>query len=155
LPNAKWYDFWTGRAVMGGVAVDADAPLRRIPLYVRAGSILPMGPELQYSTEKPEDPIELRVYAGANGSFTLYEDENDTYDYEKGAYATIPLVWDDAARTLTIGARTGKFPGMLETRTFRIVFVVEGHGTGIGAPGDSDQPDKIVTYSGAQIVVRP
>jgi alpha-D-xyloside xylohydrolase len=154
LPNAKWYDLWTGRAVMGGVAVDADAPLGRIPLYVRAGSILPMGPELQYSTEKPEDPIELRVYAGANGSFTLYEDENDTYDYEKGAHATIPLVWDDAARTLTIGARTGKFPGMLETRTFRIVFVAEGHGTGIGAPGDSDQPDKIVTYSGAQIVVR-
>jgi alpha-D-xyloside xylohydrolase len=151
LPDAKWYDFWTGRAVTGGVAADVAAPLERIPLYVRAGSILPMGPELQYSTEKPEDPIELRVYEGANGSFTLYEDENDTYDYEKGAYATIPLVWDDAARTLTIGARAGKFPGMLETRTFRIVFVGEEHGIGIDA---TVQPDKIVTYTGAQIVVQ-
>ena len=151
LPDAKWYDFWTGRAVTGGVAADVAAPLERMPLYVRAGSILPMGPELQYSTEKPEDPIELRVYEGANGSFTLYEDENDTYDYEKGAYATIPLVWDDAARTLTIGARAGKFPGMLETRTFRIVFVGEEHGIGIDA---TVQPDKIVTYTGAQIVVQ-
>ncbi|MGB6429210.1 MAG: TIM-barrel domain-containing protein [Candidatus Acidiferrales bacterium] len=151
LPNAKWYDFWTGRAVTGGVAVDAAAPIERMPLYVRAGSILPMGPELQYSTEKPEDPIELRVYAGADGSFTLYEDENDTYDYEKGAYATIPFAWDDAARTLTIGDRKGTFPGMLNTRTFRIVFVGEGHGIGIGA---TDEPDTIVTFNGAQIVVR-
>jgi alpha-D-xyloside xylohydrolase len=152
LPSAKWYDFWTGSAVAGGVAVDADAPLARMPLYVRAGSIVPMGPELQYSNEKPEDPIELRVYAGANGSFTLYEDENDTYDYEKGSYATIPIVWDDAAKTLTIGARAGKFPGMLETRTFRIVFVGAGHGIGIDP---TEQADKIVTYSGAQIVARP
>jgi alpha-D-xyloside xylohydrolase len=152
LPSAKWYDFWTGSAVAGGVAVDADAPLARMPLYVRAGSIVPMGPELQYSNEKPEDPIELRVYAGANGGFTLYEDENDSYDYEKGAYATIPIVWDDGAKTLTIGARAGKFPGMLETRTFRIVFVGAGHGIGIDP---TEQADKIVTYSGAQIVARP
>jgi alpha-D-xyloside xylohydrolase len=154
LPNAEWYDFWTGRAVMGGSTIDAAAPLDRMPLYVRAGSILPMGPELQYSTEKPEDPIELRVYTGANVNFTLYEDENDTYDYEKGVYATIPLVWDDAAKTLTIGDRTGKFPGMLETRTFRIVFVSDGHGAGIGATDSSDQPDKIVKYNGAKIVVQ-
>jgi alpha-D-xyloside xylohydrolase len=139
---------------MGGGAIDSAAPLDRMPLYVRAGSILPMGPELQYSTEKPEDPIELRVYAGRNGSFTLYEDENDTYGYEKGAYATIPFVWDDAAKTLTIGDRAGKFPGMLETRTFRIVFVSDGHGAGIGAPDTPEQPDKIVTYSGATVVVR-
>jgi alpha-D-xyloside xylohydrolase len=152
LPNAKWYDFWTGRAVNGGVAVDTAAPIGRIPLYVRAGSIVPMGPELQYSTEKPADPIELRVYAGADGSFTLYEDENDTYNYEKGAYATIPFVWDDAAKTLTIGARTGRFPGMLEARTFRIVFVSDGHGTGIDA---TPQADKNVAYSGAQTIVRP
>jgi alpha-D-xyloside xylohydrolase len=152
LPNAEWYDFWTGRVTMGGVAVDAAAPLERIPLFVRAGSILPMGPALQYSTEKPEDPIELRVYAGANGSFTLYEDENDNYNYEKGAYATIPFIWDDAAKTLTIGERAGKFPGMLDTRTFHIVFVSDGHGIGIDP---TDQADKTVTYSGAQIVVRP
>ena len=152
LPSAKWYDFWTGRAANGGVAVDAAAPIGRIPLYVRAGSIVPMGPELQYSTEKPADPIELRVYTGADGSFTLYEDENDTYNYEKGAYATIPFAWDDAAKTLTIGARAGKFPGMLEARTLRIVFVSEGHGTGIDA---TPQADKTVTYNGAQIIVRP
>jgi len=152
LPRAKWYDFWTGHATAGGGTVDAAAPIERMPLYVRAGSILPMGPELQYSTEKPEDPIELRVYTGADGSFTLYEDENDTYNYEKGAYATIPLQWDDGAKTLIIGARAGKFPGMLATRTFRIVFVSDGHGTGIDP---TDQPDKIVTYAGEQIFVRP
>jgi alpha-D-xyloside xylohydrolase len=84
-----------------------------------------MGPAVEYAAEKPADPIELRVYPGADGSFTLYEDENDNYDYEKGAYATIPIHWDNAAQTLTIGERKGKFPGMLESRTFRVLFVGE------------------------------
>jgi alpha-D-xyloside xylohydrolase len=150
LPKAKWYDFWTGRALDGGVERDAAAPLDRIPLYIRAGSILPLGPDLQYSTEKPADPLELRVYTGANGSFTLYEDENDNYDYEKGIRATIPIRWDDASHTLTIGDRQGQFPGMLESRTFQIVFVGDGHGIGI-AP--TPQPDKIGRYSGQRITV--
>ena len=152
LPLAKWYDFWSGAALDGGHTLDAPAPLSVLPLYIRAGSILPLGPEMEWSTQKPEDPIELRIYCGADGSFTLYEDENDSYDYEKGMYATIPMRWDDAARTLTIGDRSGKFPGMLESRTFRVVFVGGNHGVGIAA---TDQPDKIVQYSGKQITVTP
>jgi len=152
LPQSKWYDFWTGSAVTGGRTITADAPLERLPLYVRAGSILPLGPDEEWSTEKPADPIELRIYRGADGDFTLYEDENDTYNYEKGAYATIPLHWDDARQALTIGDRQGQFPGMLESRTFRIVFVSENHGIGVDP---SAQPDKTVPYSGKQVAVVP
>jgi len=152
LPQSKWYDFWTGSAVTGGRTITADAPLERLPLYVRAGSILPLGPDEEWSTEKPADPIELRIYRGADGDFTLYEDENDTYHYEKGAYATIPLHWDDARQALTIGDRKGQFPGMLESRTFRIVFVSENHGIGVDP---SAQPDKTVPYSGKQVAVVP
>ncbi|HEV2350726.1 MAG TPA: glycoside hydrolase family 31 protein [Terriglobia bacterium] len=148
LPKAKWFDFWTGDEAEGGRAIDSPAPLERIPLFVRAGSVLPMGPDLQYSTEKSANPIELRVYRGADGDFTIYEDENDNYDYEKGAYATIPLHWDDAQHTLTIGNRQGSFPGMLEERTFRIVLVGLNHGTGIEPTA---QADKVVEYSGKQI----
>jgi len=152
LPKAIWYDFWTGTATEGGRAIDAVAPLDRIPLYVRAGSVLPMGPDVQYTTEKPADLIELRIYRGADGNFTLYEDENDTYNYEKGVYATIPFHWDDAKKVLTIGDRTGSFPGMLQTRTFHIVFVGKNHGVGI-AP--TEKPDKVVSYFGKQITVTP
>jgi len=149
LPKGKWIDFWTGASVQGGNSIDADAPLDRLPLYIRAGSILPMGPDLQYSTEKTADPIELRIYPGADGDFTIYEDENDNYNYEKGGYALIPLHWDDAARKLTIGDRSGRFPGMLEKRSFHIVFVQEHHGVG----GDTTpKPDKSVEYSGKQVV---
>ena len=152
LPEAKWYDFWTGSTIDGGRMINAIAPLDRLPLYVRAGSIVPLGPDQEWSTEKPEDPIEIRIYRGADGNFTIYEDENDTYNYEKGAYATIPLHWDDAARTLTVGDRKGQFPGMLENRTFRIVFVRGNHGVGTNA---ADEADKVVQYSGKQIVVSP
>ena len=152
LPKARWYDFWTGHVIEGGKSIDAPATLDRLPLYVRAGSIVPMGPDIEFTTEKAADPIELRVYRGADGSFTLYEDENDNYDYEKGVHATIPFHWDDAARTLTIGQRQGSFPGMLETRTFHIVFAGEGHGTGVGPTA---QPDKVVHYAGGQIAVTP
>jgi alpha-D-xyloside xylohydrolase len=150
LPKAKWYDFWTGRATDGGTAIEAEAPLHRIPLHVRAGSILAMGPDLEWATQKPANPIELRIYSGADGGFTLYEDENDTYAYERGVHATIPLQWDDANRKLTIGDRQGKFPGMLDRRTFRIVFVGEEHGVGIEAPA---QPDKTVDYAGQAITI--
>ena len=150
LPRVKWYDFWSGAAMQGGESIDSTAPLDRLPLYVRAGSILPMGPALQYATEKPADPIELRIYAGTDGDFTIYEDENDNYDYEKGTYALIPLHWDDAARKLTIGNRSGSFPGMLEKRSFYIVFVHEGHGTG----GDSTaQADKVIEYAGKELTI--
>jgi alpha-D-xyloside xylohydrolase len=152
LPNAKWYDFWTGAAIQGGRTLDAPSTIDRMPLYVRAGSILPLGPDLQYAAEKSADPIELRIYRGANGAFTLYEDENDSYDYEKGVHATIPFSWDDTAHALTIGDRTGTFPGMLEKRTFRVVFVTENHGTGGGL---TENADKTVEYSGKKIKVTP
>jgi alpha-D-xyloside xylohydrolase len=152
LPKSAWYDFWTGAKTDGGRYVEGAAPLDKMPLYVRAGSILPMGPEMQWSTEKAEDPIEVRVYRGADGDFILYEDENDSYRYEKGAYATIPLHWDETKQTLTIGERKGQFPGMLQTRTFRVVFAGEGHGVGIGA---DEKADKVVSYSGMEITVAP
>ena len=152
LPDARWYDFWTGSTVVGGHTINAIAPLDRLPLYVRAGSILPLGPDEEWSTEKPADPIELRIYRGADGAFNLYEDENDNYNYEKGAYATIPLQWDDAGHTLTIGDRKGQFPGMLESRSFRVVFVSENHGVGVSP---ADEVDKVVQYSGKQVTVTP
>jgi alpha-D-xyloside xylohydrolase len=152
LPNATWYDFWTGSAIQGGHAIDASASMERMPLYVRAGSILPLGPDLEYATQKPADPIELRVYRGANGSFTLYEDENDNYNYEKGAHSIIPFSWDDASQLLTIGDRTGTFPGMLESRSIHVVFVGQNHGAGGGL---TDKPDKTIQYSGKKITVAP
>ncbi len=150
LPDAKWYDFWNGVSVHGKREITAEAPLDELPLYIRAGSIVPFGPAVEWSTEKPADPIELRIYRGADGEFTLYEDENDNYNYEKGVHATITFRWDDAKRTLTIGDRQGEFPGMLTSRTFRVVLVGENHGVGI-APCDT--PDKVVQYSGRKIVV--
>jgi alpha-D-xyloside xylohydrolase len=152
LPKAKWYDFWTGAAVEGGRTVDAPAPLDRLPLFVRAGSIVPMGPDLQFAAEKPADPIELRVYPGADGDFSLYEDENDNYNYEKGVHTIISLHWDDAKRMLTIGERKGQYPGMLQSRKFRVVMVGNGQGTGIG---QSAHADKEVQYSGQPVTVSP
>jgi len=150
LPEARWYDFWSGTSIDGGHTLDAAAPLQRIPLYIRAGSIVPMGPEEEWSDQKPADPVELRIYRGADADFTLYEDENDNYDYEKGVYATIPLHWDDGKQTLTIGERQGKFPGMLDHRTFRVVFVSENHGVGVDV---TDEADKTVQYSGESVTI--
>ena len=150
LPDAKWYDFWSGASSRGAKQISAEAPLDRLPLYVRAGSIIPLGPDLEWSTEKPADPIELRIYRGADGEFTLYEDENDNYNYEKGIHATISFRWDDARQVLTIGDRQGDFPGMLASRTFRVVLVGEHHGAGIWPTANAD---KVVQYLGKQIMV--
>ena len=135
LQAAGWFDFWTGEPLAGGQTVEKPSPVDIMPLYVKAGSIVPMGPKLQYATERPADPIELRVYPGADAEFTIYEDENDNYNYEKGVYSTIPLAWNDAAKTLTIGDRAGGFPGMLESRTFNIVIVTDNRGAGPEARG--------------------
>ena len=122
LPKgATWYDFWTGKYYAGGQDVTLETSLDRVPMFVRAGSILPLGPEMQYVGEKAWDNLELRIYPGANGSFTLYEDEGDNYNNEKGQYATITFQWNDKARTLTIGERKGSYPGMLQKRQFTIV----------------------------------
>jgi alpha-D-xyloside xylohydrolase len=121
-----WYDFWTGAFRDAGQRLTAPAPYESLPVFVRAGSILPMGPELQYTSEKPADPLTVWVYTGRDGRFELYEDDGVSYEYEKGRYAIIPLEWDEAMGALTIGARTGSFPGMLDKRQIRVVFVGKG-----------------------------
>ena len=115
------YDFYTGSYQEGGGRKMVDAPYDRMPLYVRAGSVVPFGPEMQWSDEKPAEVIDLYVYQGADGSFTLYEDENVNYNYEKGAYAMIDFCYDEASKTLKIGERQGEFPGMLKERTFNVI----------------------------------
>ena len=146
LPGGTtWYDFWTGLTYSGGQSNAAAAPITEMPLYVPAGSIIPYGPAIQYAAQSV-DPTELRVYRGANGAFTLYEDEDDNYDYESGAYATIPFTWNDSTQTLTIGQRQGSFPGMLQSRTFNIVWVSSGHGVGVPSTAI---PDVTVQYSGS------
>lgn len=131
LPSGqKWINFWTGETIDGGQTVVNRGSNDQLPLFVKAGSILPWGPDVQYSTEKSWDSLEVRVYPGADGSFILYEDENDNYNYEKGKYTEIPFVWDEAAQTLTIGARKGDFDGMLEKRVFKICKVSTRRGTG-------------------------
>ena len=152
LPKATWYDFWTGGRQEGGKRIEADAPLSKLPLFVRAGAIVPMGPAMEWSTEKQEDPIDLRVYPGADGDFVLYEDENDGYAYEKGAHATIAMHWDDGAKTLTIGAREGSFKGMPMGRIFRVVIVGNEHGVAIG---ESEKAEIEVRYDGKKLVLKP
>ncbi len=149
--GSRWVDFWTGQALAGGAAIAANADIGTMPLMIRAGSILPMGPFLQYATEKRADPLELRIYPGADGSFTLYEDENDNYNYEKGVYATIGFHWDDAKRQLKIDAREGTFPGMLRSRTFHVTVVGKDHGAGLDV---TEHPDKTVQYSGQAVALQ-
>ena len=145
-----WTDFWTGETHAGGATIVAAAPVERMPLFARGGSIVPYGPDRQYAAQDPAAPIELRIYPGADGDFTLYEDEGDSYDYEAGAFATVALHWDDAAGRLVIGARQGSFPGMVGERVFRVVVVSPGHGAGV-APTAS--PDREVRYAGAETMV--
>ena len=146
LPTgASWIDFWTGQTVAGGQSILAAAPIERIPLLVRAGSIVPLGPVVHYASEKPDAPLEFRVYPGADASFTLYEDEDDNYDYEKGIHSTIRIEWSDAARKLKIGARQGSYPGMPSHRVFQVVIVRSGHGVGADV---SEAVDQTVNYSG-------
>jgi alpha-D-xyloside xylohydrolase len=140
LPKgARWYDFWTGKSYQGGQTVTLQTALDRVPMFVRAGSILPLAPEMQYVGEKAWDQLEIRIYPGADGSFLLYEDEGDSYQYEKGAYATIAFLWNDATSTLTIGAQKGSYPGMLKNRQFVIVL--------------PDGTSKTVDYAGEQIKI--
>jgi alpha-D-xyloside xylohydrolase len=148
--KTEWFDFWTGQRISGGQTLESAAPLERMPLYVRAGSIVPMGPEIQYAGQDPQGAIELRIYRGADGRFDLYEDSGDSYDYEKGQHAVIPIRWDDKAGVLTLGARQGSFPGMAEKRDFSIVLVGQGHGTGEGV---TPKADRQATYEGRELQV--
>jgi alpha-D-xyloside xylohydrolase len=151
LPSAAaWYDFWTGERLEGGQSIQASAPVERIPLYIRAGSILPLGPDIQYAGDKPADPIELRIYRGVDASFDLYEDEGENYNYEKGAHAVIPIRWSESTKTLTMGDRIGQFPGMLQQRTFRIVWVGPNQGAG---PKVVARADREVQYNGQSMTI--
>lgn len=149
--GTDWYDFWTGEKVSGGKKINKETPFDIIPLYVKAGSILPFGPLVQYAEEKKWDNLEIRLYPGADGKFVLYEDENDNYNYEKGAYSTINFNWDDKKKTLTIGDRSGSFPGMLAERKFNIVIVAKNNGVGIS---NEEAPGKVVNYSGGKVVIK-
>jgi alpha-D-xyloside xylohydrolase len=148
--GSDWYDFWTHERFQGGTTVAKDVPLDIFPLYVRAGAIVPMGPVVQYATERPDAPYEIRIYPGADGKFTVYEDDNETYDYEKGRYATYDLVWNDAARTLSIGARKGTFKGLVKARKLNVVVVGQANATAIEPAGAT----KSVTYAGKPVSLK-
>ena len=148
--SATWYDFWTGKKYLGGNTLNAPAEIETIPLYVKGGSIVPMGPFLQYATEKKADTLEMRIYKGDNGSFLLYEDENDSYNYENGYFATIKFNWVDKTNKLYISNINGSFPGVLEKRVFRVVIVGEHHGVGIGI---TEQANKTVVFVGKEMVI--
>lgn len=149
--NTDWYDFYTGAYQPGGRTATVDAPYERMPLYVKAGSILPIGEEIQYTSEKPEAPITLYVYAGRDGSYDLYEDEGTNYNYEKGQYALIPISYNEATRELTLGARQGEFPGMVAQRTFHIVRIDKDKARGFDT---NPQPDATLTYNGEAQTIR-
>ncbi|GHT40063.1 hypothetical protein FACS189437_05100 [Bacteroidia bacterium] len=145
LPKgAYWYDFWTNEKLTGGKTIERESPIDIIPLYVKAGAIIPFGPEVQYSGEKKWDDLEIRVYKGSNGAFVLYEDEFDNYNYEQGKYTGIRFEWKDSSRTLTISDRKGDYNGMLQQRNFRIVLV---------EPDKVNQPQS-VAYDGRMISVK-
>jgi alpha-D-xyloside xylohydrolase len=141
--------FWTAEKIQGGQNVSKQTPIDIIPLYVKAGAILPFGPDVQFSTQKKWDKLEIRIYRGADGKFVLYEDENDNYNYEKGMYATIAFEWNDKNNTLTVGTAQRKIvPGMLKSRTFNIVNLVDTcNGTG-------DKPCKAVPVTKKSEVLR-
>jgi len=145
-----WYDFWTG-AHHKWIGRNAPAPLDAIPVHVRAGSIIPFGPELQYTDEKPADPITLFVYAGRDGAFTLYEDDGVSNGYERGAFATIPIRWQDSTRTLTIGKRQGAFPGMLTQRTFQVVLISAAR---VVPFSFTPRADRTISYAGDAVTAK-
>ena len=152
-----WYDLYTGEKIIDANSplssrrLVVDAPYERIPVFVREGAIIPFGPEMEWSDEKPAELIHLYVYAGQDGSFQLYEDEGTNYNYEKGKYATIDITYDDATRTVSFGARKGQFEGMLKQRQFNIVLVSKDH----PQPLNLDNPaGKLVSYNGKPVTVK-
>ncbi|MGN1263048.1 MAG: DUF5110 domain-containing protein, partial [Prevotella sp.] len=152
LPAGKgWYDLYSGNHHDGGQTITAPAPYERIPVFVPEGAILPLGPAMEWSSEKPAELINLYVYGGSNGHFTIYEDEETNYNYEKGRYSTIEITYDDASRTLTLGARKGSFDGMLKQRRFNIILVSKEKPRKL----DLDKPEgTTVTYNGKAQIVR-
>ena len=153
LPKQKgWYDFYTGAYHAGGQTIVADAPYDKIPVFIPEGAILPIGPEMQWSDEKKPELIDLYVYAGKDGSYTLYEDEGTNYNYEKGKYAVIDFKYDDARKQVTIGARKGSFDGMLQKRRFNIILVDQKKQQGVNLA--KSPKGKVVKYSGQAMTVK-
>ncbi|MCX7671352.1 MAG: DUF5110 domain-containing protein, partial [Anaerolineae bacterium] len=150
--GCEWYDFWTDRRLAGGQTILADAPLDIMPLYVRAGAIVPMGPVRQHVDDRPDTAVELHIYPGGNGRFQLYEDEGDGYNYEQGAFSVIPLEWHDASRRLILGPRRGCYPGMPEEREF--VVVLHDVNPMVGRQGAAGATRRI-HYTGRPLVVEP
>jgi alpha-D-xyloside xylohydrolase len=148
--GSGWYDLYTGTYYTGGEEITAEAPYGTIPLYVRAGSIIPTGPEMEYTAQRAADPLIVYVYAGSNGSFELYEDEGLNYNYEKGAFSKIPFTYDEARHTLIVGDRTGRFSGMLETRTMYIQLIHKRKPAGM----DFRSVGKKILYKGKKLVVQ-
>ena len=146
-----WYDLYSGQFIPGGRYLDVKAPYEQIPLFIREGSIIPFGPEIEYTSQKPADPITLFVYTGRNASFTLYEDEGVNYGYERGEYSSIPLSYDETSGELTIGGRNGQYPGMILKRTFNIVWVTKTNNIEF----DPDiKPHITVAYDGSRVVLK-
>ena len=153
LPKQKgWYDFYTGKHYAGGQTIVADAPFEKIPVFVPEGSILPVGPEMEWSDQKKAELIDLYVYAGKDGSYTLYEDEGTNYNYEKGKYAMIDFKYNDAQKTLTIGARKGSFDGMLQKRRFNVILVNAQNNQGVNLA--KTPKGKMVKYAGQAVTVK-
>lgn len=151
LPKGcNWINFWTGESNAGGNTIECKVPLSQIPLFVKEGAIIPFGPFQQYTSEKKADMLELRIYPGANGSFTLYEDENDNYNYEKGAFSTIDFSWNDKTKILVINNRKGTFPGILKNRVFNLILVNKNNGTSLATVNSM----KSVRYSGKPIEIK-
>lgn len=148
--TANWYDFYTGKFIEGGQRTSIDAPYEQMPLFVREGAIVPFGPQIQYATEKTNGDLTVYVYAGQNGSFTLYEDEGENYNYEKGLYATIPFTYDEASKSLVIGERKGEFPGMAATRNIKVVYVQKDAPVAFNL----DAEGQTISYDGKQQTVQ-
>ena len=148
--SAGWYDLYSGKWYNSGEKIIADAPYERMPVFVKAGSIIPFGPDLQYTSEKPADTITLNIYTGADASFDLYEDEGTNYNYEKGAFSVIPIKYNDAAKTITIGDRKGSFNGMLEKRIFTINIISADKIKTL----DFNTSDKLVSYEGKKLTIK-
>ena len=150
LPEGGWIDFWTGEHSSGSSSFTRQYAIDDMPVFVREGSIIPIGPDVQYAAEKPWDSLQLRVYTGKDADYTLYEDEGNGYAYEKGAFSLIPIHWNEAERTLTIGKRSGNYDGMLCERDFRVVLVRPGAGCGL----DNESSDYTVHYTGEEVTIR-
>jgi alpha-D-xyloside xylohydrolase len=150
LPKSTvWYDFWTGKRFTGGQTVKTDAPQDKIPLFVKSGSIVTMGKFMQYTSEKPMDTLEIRIYPGADGQFNLYNDEGNNYNYEKGKFTVIPFKWNEQQQTLTIDRQQGGYAGALKKYVLNIVWVNESNGKGI----EISLKAKTIIYTGEKIMV--